>query len=78
MDERRKPGTRPKGPRKAATVRLPVDQFDAYKQACDEQGYSSLGDYLVAVLADAHGLKPPAYIDRRSDSDSAQAPLLAS
>lgn len=69
--ERRKPGTRPKGPRKAITVRVPDDQWGLFNDARAAAGYASLSDYVAALLAELHGLPVPSYA-RRAD----QPPLL--
>lgn len=59
--ERRKPGTRPKGDRRAITVRVPSDQWSAFDAARRECGYDSLSDYIAALLAEHHGLPVPGY-----------------
>lgn len=61
MDSRRKPGTRPKGHRKAITVRVPEDQHEVIKQAAAAAGYGNMCDYLAALLAQHHGLAVPSY-----------------
>lgn len=59
--ERRKPGTRPKGPRHAITARVPDPHWQVYEEAWRRGGYASLNDYVVAVLAERHDLEVPEY-----------------
>lgn len=68
MDARRKPGTRPKGNRKAITVRVPSDQFEVIDEARQTAGYGNMCDYLAALLAKHHGLAVPSYA-RLSDQE---------
>jgi len=64
MESRRKPGTRPKGDRRAITVRVPADQWEVFDQARKRAGYDSLSDYVTAILAEEHGLEIPDYAKR--------------
>lgn len=68
MDTRRKPGTRPKGDRRAITVRVPAEQRPVYEHAAGAAGYDNLSDYVTALLAEHHGLAVPAYA-RRPEQD---------
>jgi len=70
----RKPGTRPKGDRRAITLRVPRGYFDAYDQARDAAGFKNMSDYLNAVVARAHSLQPPAYATP-GEGDSGQQQL---
>lgn len=75
MDTRRaKPGQRPKGDRRAITVRVPRDQWDVFDDARKVAGYESLSDYVVALLAERHDLPVPGYA-RPSEGED-QLPLL--
>lgn len=60
----RKPGTPSKGPRKASTVRAPDEHHDRYLAEAQRLGLP-VGDYLVWVLAQAHDLPAPDYIERK-------------
>lgn len=62
----RKPGPEPKGIRRQFTVRVPIDQYDVYKQEADARGLS-LGDYLTSVLARGHGLPEPDYLQSKGE-----------
>ncbi len=65
MEPRRaKPGTRPKGERKAITVRTPADHHRIFDEARQQLGYASLSDYVAALLAEHHGLPVPPYVHR--------------
>lgn len=64
MEPRRKPGPRPKGARKAFTVRAPEDHHKIYEDAYKQAGYTSLSDYVAVLLADHHGLAVPPYVER--------------
>lgn len=59
--ERRKPGPRPKGDRRAITVRIPRSQWEEFDAARKEAGYSNLSDYVAVLLAQHHGLQVPSY-----------------
>jgi len=74
--DRLKPGTRPKGDRRAITVRVPVDQWEEFDAARRIAGYSSLSDYVAALLAEQHGLPVPDYVNR-SPALGAMLPLRA-
>jgi hypothetical protein len=67
-----KPGTPSKGPRKPSMVRAPDQHHARYLQESQRLGLP-LGDYLVLVLAQAHGLQVPDYIERKLDKG--QLPL---
>ncbi|WP_146616052.1 hypothetical protein [Nonomuraea aridisoli] len=60
-----------KGPRKPIMVRTPVDLHADLDRAWRAAGYACLNDYVVDVLAAAHGrkVKPPA------QSEQATLPL---
>lgn len=47
-----------KGDRKAQTVRFPRDQFAVYEQNASALGLP-VADYVVKVLAEAHGFDVP-------------------
>ncbi len=64
MESRRKPGTRPKGDRRAITVRVPTGHHPVYESAAAAAGYDNLSDYVNALLAEHHGLAVPAYAKR--------------
>ncbi len=64
MEPRRKPGPRPKGVRKAFTVRTPPDHHRVYDDAYKQAGYDSLSDYVAVLLAEHHGLPKPDYVHR--------------
>ena len=64
MEPRRKPGTRPKGERRAITVRVPAEQRPVYERAATAAGYDNLSDYVTALLAEHHSLAVPAYAKR--------------
>lgn len=69
MESRGKPGTRPKGDRRAITVRVPREQFyDIVDNARRDAGYDNLSDYITALLAEEHGLEVPPYA-RRPERD---------
>ena len=59
--QRKKPGTPGKGPRRAITVRVPPDLWDAVAASAREAGYSNNSDYLNALLAQVHDVAVPAY-----------------
>ena len=61
MESRAKPGTRPRGDRRAITVRVPRAQWDAFDAARKQAGYRCLSDYITALLAEHHGLDVPSY-----------------
>lgn len=61
MESRAKPGTRPKGDRRAITVRVPSSQWAVFDMARKRAGYQSLSDYVTALLAERHGLAVPDY-----------------
>ncbi len=64
MEVRRKPGPRPKGERKAFTVRTPAEHHRLFEDAYKALGYASLSDYVAALLAEHHGLAVPPYVHR--------------
>jgi hypothetical protein len=68
---RAKSGPVPKARRHQFTLRLPEEHYGLYEQAARQQGLS-VGDYLAARLAEAHGLPVPDYVDRwrRKDVDA--------
>jgi|APEBP8051072661_1049379.scaffolds.fasta_scaffold04998_2 hypothetical protein len=68
MESRAKPGTRPKGDRRAITVRVPRSQWAIFDGARKRAGYQSLSDYVTALLAEHHGLDVPDYA-RLDDPD---------
>ena len=57
----RKPGQRSFGPRKAATVRLPEQQFEAYEEQARLLDIP-LGSYIALKLAEAHNEPAPDYV----------------
>lgn len=52
-----------KGERKPVHFRVPTEHREIYEHLADESGLD-LGDYLALVLATAHELDVPAYINR--------------
>ncbi|MBF4570788.1 hypothetical protein ITJ57_18625 [Plantibacter sp. VKM Ac-2880] len=56
-----KPGQQPRGTRKAATVRLPENTYEAYESSARDLGIP-LGSYLALKLAEAHNEEPPQYV----------------
>ena len=59
MESRAKPGTRPKGDRRAITVRVPRSQWAIFDGARKRAGYQSLSDYVTALLAEHQmGVQP--------------------
>lgn len=60
----RRRGKPPKGPRRQHTVRMPAEHYEVYVHRAAELGLD-LNDYLVASLAEAHGLQVPEYIRPR-------------
>ncbi len=64
MESRRKPGTRPKGDRRAITVRVPDDLWHVLDAARKNAGYDNLSDYVTAVLAEDHQMEVPDYAKR--------------
>lgn len=69
MSRSGKPGQPSKGDRAAHTVRTPRDHMNRYKAEAAARGLS-VGDYLAVVLAEAHGLDAPAYLDRNRHQDA--------
>lgn len=61
MESRAKPGTQPKGDRRAITVRVPRSHWDIFDAARKQAGYRSLSDYITVLLAEHHGLDVPSY-----------------
>lgn len=60
-EQRRKPGRKPRGPRKQFPIRVPSEQFMLYKRQAEAEGIP-IGDYIVAALARAHQLPEPEYV----------------
>lgn len=61
-EQRRKPGRKPKGQRAQILVRTPTAQRPVFDEAA-KQANLPLGDYVAVVLAIAHGLPIPDYIE---------------
>lgn len=61
-EQRRKPGTRPRGERANITVRVPVDQHEVYSAHAAELGIP-IGSYVALTLAKIEGLPIPDYIE---------------
>lgn len=61
---RSKPGRRPRGVRHAITVRIPLEQWEVLEQIRSDEGFAHASDYIVAVLAERHGLPIPSYVNR--------------
>lgn len=61
VQQRRKPGTRPRGDRGAISVRVPVDQRSIYEELAAELGIP-LSSWVAKQLAEAQGLEIPDYI----------------
>jgi hypothetical protein len=76
---RRKPGNPGLGARKAITSRVPPPHWAVYAQEAEEAGIP-LGDYVARILARAHKLPEPEWIEerqRKSRSDQAELPISA-
>lgn len=58
-----KPGPKPKGKRTPFIGRYPDDHLAVYKARAAAEGIP-LGDYLARVMAEAHGLDEPSYLNR--------------
>lgn len=84
MDQqRRKPGTRPRGQRTAISVRVPVDQRSIYEERAAELGIP-LSSWVTIKLAEAEGLEVPDYVQeeirraarrRQYESEQEELPL---
>lgn len=74
QEQRRKPGTRPRGDRASLIVRTPVEQHEIYLAHANELGIP-LGSWVALTLAKAEGLPVPEYIEeeiRKAASRRAQ------
>ena len=56
-----KPGRASRGPRKAVMVRVPEAYYATYADEARRRGYTCLGDYANALLAQAHELPVPEF-----------------
>jgi hypothetical protein len=65
-------GRQPKGERAQILARVPKPHRHVYEQRAAEQGIP-LGDYVALVLAQAHELAEPDYINR--DRRQGELPL---
>lgn len=61
VQQRRKPGTRPRGDRAAISLRVPVDQRAVYEERASELGIP-LSSWVAIKLAEAEGLPVPDYV----------------
>lgn len=68
-----KPGPQSKGGERVP-VRYPEDHRKIYETAWRAKGYTSLSDYTAAVMASAHGLPSPSWLNR---ADANQQTLLS-
>lgn len=64
MQSRRKPGTRPKGERRAITVRVPAGDWSVYETASRAAGFDNLSDYVNAILAQHHDIAVPGWMQK--------------
>lgn len=68
MENRRKPGPKPKGVRSQITLRVPADHRELYAEAASAAGMP-LSDYIAVALARAHNLAEPEFIQRNPDQE---------
>ncbi len=64
-----------KGERRQIPLRIPAEQFEVYRQAAADGGYSSINDYLVAQLAAVHQLPEPAWTRPADHTRQMELPL---
>src|SRR5659263_188951 len=69
-----KPGRKPKGDRSPMHVRIPRNHRVLYEQAAATAGLP-LSDYVAIVLARAHELDEPDYVQRERDRHQVELPL---
>ena len=60
-----KRGRPSKGDRRQHTVRFPADLYETAKRAAEEAGYDNFQDYVVDVMARAHGQAAPLHPNRQ-------------
>jgi len=69
-----KPGRKPKGDRSPMHVRIPRNHRVLYEQAAATAGLP-LSDYVAIVLARAHELDEPDYVQRERNRHQVELPL---
>ena len=67
-------GRPPKGDRAQVLARMPRAHREAYEKRAQAEGLP-LGTYVALVLAEAHGLEPPPYVERDRVFDAGQEEL---
>lgn len=65
---------RSKGDRTATTSRFPTDHFERYRAEARSQNLE-LSDYIALIMAKAHDLSLPAYLDEPKKPQEEVLPL---